>query len=425
MKILFINNFFGNFGGTENSIFSTSKILEQNGHEVFFFATDKKPYFIPDYEYSGFFPEYKKYYDMNAFQRARQAFKYLYNFDAKKKLDEYLKLIQPDIVEINNISFYLTVSVIDACKENNIPVVMVLRDPSFACPGSTLMIGDEKYCQEKYCIKHNNPIYCVKHKCYNKSLLKSINACLTALFLKAQNISTKVDKFVCASNAMRELAIESGISSDKVTVVNNFISDFYFEHKPNYKNKGYFLYVGRISKEKGINYLIDAFAKLPKEIELHIVGEGREKENLMRQAEKLNLTNVSFIEPKYGEDLIDEYQNCIASIIPSIWLEAFGLTIVESFSQGKPVIASNIGGMPEIIDKNTGIIVEPGNVDEIAQAVLKLYSNPDLVIKMGEKARKKAESKYSSQVKYENLVKVFHEFVDNNLSESCFVSASS
>lgn len=168
------------------------------------------------------------------------------------------------------------------------------------------------------------------------------------------------------------------------------------------------MYVGRLAKEKGVHYILEAFKYLPSDIKLHIVGSGPEEENLKIFAKENNLNNVEFVGRKSGSELNEEYKNCIANILPSNCFETFGLSSVEAFAHGKPVIGSNIGGIPEIVEHNkVGLIFEPGDVKTLTEHIKTLYQDVDLRTKLAKAARGKAEARYTQEVYYNNLTKVY------------------
>ena len=210
---------------------------------------------------------------------------------------------------------------------------------------------------------------------------------------------------------MRNLAINSDINPDKLIVLNSFIKESFLNISPQYNDKDYFLYIGRLSKEKGIDYLIRAISKFP-EIKLHIVGKGPEEKNLIELSKKLNTSNVNFLGFLSDKEVEREYQNCIATILPCNWFETFGLTIVESYAYGKPVIASKIGAISELIENySNGIVFQPENIDELASAINKLYKERALAVEMGKRNREKAVNLYSIEMHYKNLINIYNSLV--------------
>ena len=406
MKILHINNFFTKYGGAENSVWKISNLFKNKGNKIYYFTTDKQPYFIADYEYSKYFPQYKD----KRKSGIKDIINIFYNFEAKNNLENYLKEIQPDLIITHNILFHLTPAVFDACKKFNIPIIMYIQDPRLFCPGGLLAFSD-KYCYEEPCIK-GNPIFCIKNKCKLSSLKASIVASLNFIFVRNQNLFNKCDAIICLSGVLKNLAVRAGVPSEKIKVINHFIEEEKLLIKPVYNNKNYFLYAGRLDREKGVHFLIEAMKNVSSDIQLHIAGDGDEKENLVRQKECLNLNNIKFLGYLNRQALEEEYKNCIATVLPCNWFEAFGLTNIESFLYGKPVIASNIAAIPEIVDDGiNGILVPPANINALSAAIEKLYYNSDLVIKMGRNGRNKVENLYTANVYWDKFSKEILSFL--------------
>ena len=394
MKILLINNTFGNFGGgSEKATLETGHLLQNKDHEVYYFASDRKPYYETDYEYQDFFPKNSK--------------KIFYNKEAKLKLDSLLKKVKPDIIHINCFQHNLTSSVLTSCKESTIPTVMTLHDTNFACPAGTLL-KHETFCSTKDCIKgYSMP--CIKNCCFNKSFLKSIVSASEFFFRKNMGFYEIPKYYICPSQFILELAVESGMKREKLILINNFISNT----SDNNSQDGYFLYAGRIVKEKGLFSLINAFKDLP-HIKLRIAGNGPYEKELKKFIKQNKIKNIEFIGLKKWDELEKEYKHCLATILPTIGAEAFGLSLLESFSFGKPVIASRTGGIPEVIsDYKDGILFEPGNVEELKSAVLKLWNDPNLASNLGISAKTKLENLYSPEVYYKKLIDVYEQAINS------------
>jgi glycosyltransferase involved in cell wall biosynthesis len=402
-KIIILNNFFTGYGGAEKALLNISSIIGQI-YEIFHFSVNKKPYFIENYPYSSYFPEYFDYRKLSL-SNIKRIFKIFYNFEAKQNLEKMIDKINPDFAFIHNIHYHLTCSVVDACKEKKLPVILFLHDPRFFCPAGMLCYGDT-YCSKEFCIK-GNPINCIVHKCKQGNLKGSILSALNFLFIRSKNVLDKADAIICPSRAIYELAVRSGAKKEKLHVINHFIDKKSLETKAEYSNNNYFLYVGRLDREKGVHFLLSAMKSLPKNIALHIVGTGSESQNLQNQAAELNLSTVKFLGYLEGKELENEYKNCIATIQPCNWFETFGLTVIESFLYGKPVIASSIGAIPEIIenDKN-GILFEPANIEQLGKAIKYLHNNPKKAYEYGKNGREKVETDYNSEIFLEKFTKL-------------------
>lgn len=221
--------------------------------------------------------------------------------------------------------------------------------------------------------------------------------------------------FITPSDALRKNVLEydCGIDERRILTIPNFLSKEIYEITPNYENKKYFVYAGRLYKGKGIHILLQALNELPREIEMHIAGTGPDEEALKQYAKQNNLVNVKFLGQKNREDLFDEYQNCIANIVPSIWFENFPTANMESFINGKPVIASNIGGIPEQVEHNVnGLLFEPGNVQQLKEHIMTYWNNPQLAVEHGQNGYRKAKENYSEESYYNKIIKVYEDVIN-------------
>ena len=180
--------------GRKKSFYRDYLTLEEKGHEVFVFATDKDPYFIPDYKYSYYFPKFQRLSSLPAYQRIIKAPKYLYNPDVESRLNKYIQEIKPDVAHLHAISAYLTPAVLNACYKNNIPVVITLHDAWFVCPATTMLKGKE-YCRKELCIG-GNPIYCLLNQCNSNNIVKSFNSVFEFLFRRVFKFYDKVSCFI-------------------------------------------------------------------------------------------------------------------------------------------------------------------------------------------------------------------------------------
>ena len=403
MKILIMNAYFSPFRGGETIAYNTYKMLKENGHEVIYMAADRKPFFESNYEYSKYFIK-----DITSIKEyLRRPWAYYYNFEARNKVSKLLNDFKPDLVHVHNIITCFSPAVLEVLK--NTPTIMTVHDTGIVCPASTLMYKNKHMCNELYC-KNGNVINCLLNKCDSGKLEASFRKTLRAYFIN-KNLKY-VDKFVAPSQKLKDLLLTSGIHENEVDVINNFLTIEEYNTIPNYSNKNYFLYIGSLAKEKGVHYLLQAMNELPKSIELHIAGTGNMEQELKQFAVNNNLSNIKFLGFLDREKTYEELQNCIATILPCNWFENFPTTILESFINGKPVIASNIGGIPEQIEHNrNGFLFEVGNVTELKKCILNYAENPLIVQKHGQQAYEKAIEKYSSKRYYEELIFTYQKVI--------------
>lgn len=414
MKILFVNNFFGDYGGTETVMYEQALKLKEMGHEVFFFATDRKPFFEKSYKYSLHFPKFFDYRSKKAYKNIFNLMRPFYNNESRKKLNSLIKRVNPDIIHCHNVYFHLTPSVFKACKDNHVPVVMTLNDIRLMCPAGTLLIEGKSYCREELCITQTNPFYCAIHMCKNKSIIQSLVVSLEFFFVKYFNPYNSVFKFICPSKAILELADRAGLDKNKLYLLNNFVPSFCNENNENIDPKqDYFFFVGRLSSEKGIQMLIKTFEMLP-DIPLRIAGTGPEEVKLKIYCKQKDIKNITFLGSLDKEDLKEQYKGCIAVVLPSLWFETFGMSILESFAYGKPVIGNDKGAIGELIEDGvTGLLLNPCAIEFWVKAVNNLWNNKKLAKEMGVNAKEKAAN-YSSQEHVDELLRIYESAIKRN-----------
>lgn len=405
MKILIVNNYFKFIGGAEEITYQTFNLLRNNHFKVYYWACDKKPFIEKNYEYVKYFTEYRG----GVQNYIKNPIKYYYNTSAYNDLNSFIKVVKPDIIHLNCIDL-LTYKILDNCK--NIPTIMTVHDAGLICPATTLMYRNERICNDLYC-KNSNYFPCIINKCVHKklepSIRRSFKTYIDNKFLKY------IDKYIAPSEILKKYLVKAniGITDNNCHIINNYLSSNKIDTVFNHKKGQYFLFIGRLLDIKGIFNLLIAFKHLSHNINLHIVGIGPEEEKLKKYVVDNNLYNVKFLGFKTGKELKDEYQNCIAVIVPSNWFEIFGMINIEAFANGKPVIASNVGGIPEIVEHNiNGLLFEPANVEQLRECILKYWNNPELVIEHGKNGYKKVLTHYTEDIYYEKLIKLYEETIN-------------
>ena len=409
MKILLISGGFLNNSGADVVAHLTYEVLCRNSHDVAIFTT-KGCCCIDNYKYENLMPEPYN----TPIKYLKNIINYYYNFKSAKNLESILDDFKPDIVHVHSIRISsLTYSVLKPIIKRKIPIVMTLHGPSFICPSSVFLKKNKTLC-DKACGKNFRQFNCIINNCTGK-IERSFRLAISNFVCELTGYNKYISKFITPSNILRNLILkwDYDVIPDKIITINNSLSVTEANTIPKYSNKGYFLYSGRISEENGIRYLLQAIKDLPKGIEIHIAGKGSEENKLKQYANAHGLDNVKFLGFKNRTEIKEEYQNCIALIVPSNWFEIFGMVNIEAFINGKPVIASNIGGIPEIVENNiNGLLFEPGNVEQLKKCILKYWNNPELVVEHGKNAYQKAINKYSSDIYYQNLIKLYEEVLN-------------
>jgi len=300
----------------------------------------------------------------------------------------------------------LSNSILKPIYKNNIPVVRTIHDFGCVCP---VMGAKDFYCHKCF---SKSVFNCIKNKCSKSKFLPSLYVAVRFLINKYQMQKYPAKCYISPSKILKEQLVSAGIKSE-IKVIPNPLDTAFSGVQPNYNNKECFLYAGGLLDIKGVNVLLEAFKNLPENIELRIIGEGIQEKNYKQFVTENNLKNIKFLGAKNRKELIEEYQNCIALIVPSNWFEIFGMINIEAGINGKPVIASNIGGIPEIIEDGVnGLLFEPGNVEQLKDCILKYWNNSELVKKHGKNAYQKVISKYTEEKYYNELLEVYEEVLN-------------
>ena len=368
MKVCFISNLYYPFivGGAEISVQRIAEKMVQEGHDVFVITTnikrgrsEEKINGVKVYRlglanvYSPYSSTKKPYYLKSLYWLLN--FWNPYSYIAIK---EILKAEFPDIVHINNYRG-LSLAVFSVVKDLNLPLVFTARDYSTICLKTNLLNSEGKVCKapSKLCRLHNN-------------IVKSI-------------IQNKPDVVITASKFVIHKLKENHIfESTRCVVLPNAIDLGEILSSEKDYNTIDILYVGSLSKHKGVEILVNAFKDLQStNAVLHIVGKGSYVEHLKKISNgDRRIVFHGFLQ---GSDLSDLYRKANLTIVPSIWYEPFGLTIIESFKHGTPVLGSKIGGIQEIIEEGrNGLLFEPGNVLELREKLEHLIKSPSELAKL-------------------------------------------
>lgn len=403
MRILLVNKYFYRKGGAETYFFALAEGLRALGHDVAFFSM-QHPNNEPSY-WSKYFVSEKDYVgDISAFKKVQEASTLIYSFEAKRKFEALLEEFKPDVIHMNNVHRQLTLSILDApyLKKHHVPVVYTAHDYILVCPAYTMVNGHGEVCDA--CLdKHFT--HAMKNVCVKGSRAKSALASMEAEFLKLHHSYDKIDLIVAPSEFMKN-KLEEGGFANKVVALQNFLTDSQMAmgarvantHKFDDAQAGarpYFLFFGRLSKEKGILTLVKAFLQatglgkgagsetgagtghnevLPDTWDLHIVGDGPEREaieQLITSAGPQAVSRIHLLGYKNGEDLQREVGNARFSVLSSEWRENMPYSGLESLAAQTPVIGANIGGIPElVVEGKTGFAFESGNASDLAEILV-------------------------------------------------------
>lgn len=406
MKILLVNNYFHIVGGAETYFFNLAKLLEREGHEVIFFSMKHPKNFQSDFSkyFVSYFPPLN---ELSFPKKLRSLFRVFYSFEARKKIHQLIKDHQPDVVHIHNIWYEITHSIIQEIKNNNIPVIMTLHDYRLICPNHHLLV------KKNLCFRCRNGRYynAILKKClvgsFSRSLIGALINYFNNLIIRTYK---QIDLFVSPSNFLLDKLKENKAMSNIKIVHLSYCIDL-DEYQPIYKNnENSIVYIGRLSDEKGLEVLLDAVKDI--DITLKIIGTGSLKDYLFKKTQRENISNVKFIGFLSRDEIKKEVSKSLFSVLPSLWYENYPYSIIESFSLGKPVIASKIGGIPELVINNeTGLTFERNNHQELKEKIQFLLSNRHLIYAMGKNARLWVEQNLSFPEHYRALEHIYKQLI--------------
>jgi len=381
MKILMVNKFLYPRGGSESYMLYLGEQLCKLGHEV---------------EYFGMFDEKNKVgnsasqytsnmnFHSKGYERFLYPFRIIYSLEAARKIRKVIECFKPDIVHMNNINFQLTPSIIYAVKKKGIPLVQTVHDYQMICPNHLLYnFGKNEPCEK--CVG-GNYFHCVRNKCIHGSAAKSIIGCIEAFLYSVLNTYKKVDLFICPSNFLaNKLTSAKKYYIGKTKTIHNFIDKDKFS-KRSFQTGDYIVYVGRLSKEKGIEN-IAAAAKLLPDYKFVIAGNGPD-ESLLR-----NIPNIQLVGFLTGDKLTDLMGKAKALLLPSVCYENCPLSILEAHSMGVPVITMASGGMAELVkDGLTGTLVKKATPEAISEAIVKTVEDDEYYRIIKDNCQKEKES---------------------------------
>jgi glycosyltransferase involved in cell wall biosynthesis len=390
MKILFVHNYYQNSGGEDVVVANERALLINRGHDVALYTDDN----------------HRITSGLDKLKTASS----LYSSNASyQKLNAIVKVFKPEVIHAHNLFPLITAATYDVAFENRIPVVQTLHNYRTVC-ASGLLFRDNKPCE--LCIK-NSPYYAALHKCYRGSLLGSL--AVAQMINKHRRLKTwseKIDHFIALTEFAKEKLVSANFPSEKITVKPNFtiVRQKQAENLP----KNSVIFVGRVSQEKGIQTLIDAWMikrsmPLPR---LKIIGDGPLLKSLVHKCR--DNKNISFLGQQPEVVVTQEMETAKFLVFPSICYEGFPMVIVEALEKGLPVLCSDLGSMTSIIEDGvTGLYFKPNNPLDLSEKSNFLSKNEELLNVMGENCKRMYVRKYTPEKNYQALMSIYSGVIEN------------
>jgi glycosyltransferase involved in cell wall biosynthesis len=390
MKILVIHNFYQSSSPSgENSVFRNEvRLLETNGN-----------YVIP----------YRKSNDdiQGIGKKLRTGLNAVWSYGSYRDLKRLIRREKPDIAHFHNIWYLISPSGYYACRDAGIPIVQTLHNFRLFCLNG-LLIRNGTVCEK--CLARL-PWKGVLYGCYKNSRVYSLPIALTeGVHDLLGTWKHRIDAYIALTEFAKDKAVQGGLPERKVFVKPHFLSE---NIEPSFNDRGYGIFLGRLSYEKGVPTLIDAakthigLRRWP--LRIKIVGDGMLLKQMEDEVRTRKITNIELVGRRSFSECMELLRGAKFLIMPSISYECFPMTIREAFACGKPVIASKLGAMAELVDDGkTGLLFEPGNPEDLASKIKWMLDHRSGCIEMGKNARRVFEEKYTAEKNYEMLMGIYH-----------------
>jgi glycosyltransferase involved in cell wall biosynthesis len=392
MKILSVHNSYQLPGGEDQVFAQEADLLRSHGHQVLLYQASND-------QVTG----------TNPLVLLGNT---IWNRQIHHELEILMRREKPEIVHVHNTFPVISPAVYYAAHGEGIPVVQTLHNYRLLCPAATLF-RDGHVCEE--CVGKQIPWPAIVHGCYRGSRLATAAATtMLATHNLKQTWSQCVSTYIALTDFARDKFIAGGLPAEKILVKGNYLQN---DPGPGEGKGNYALFVGRLTPEKGISTLLEAWRQVGNELPLEIAGDGPLAPEVEKASQEME--SVTWLKWLPRAEILERMKHASVLILPSTWYEGFPMILAEAYAVGLPVIASNLGSMSSIVDHGrTGLHFAPGNADELAETVRWLRSHPDAAGDMRVQARLEYETKYTAEVNYKQLIRIYESVVGRSLLTS-------
>jgi glycosyltransferase involved in cell wall biosynthesis len=291
--------------------------------------------------------------------------------------------------------------------------VLTLHNYRLFC-AAAIPLRDGKTCTD--CLDRRSVLPAVRHGCYRGSRLATLPLALNVAIARATSLWQRhVDAFIALTEFQRGLMVGAGLPAERVFVKPNFYPGRP-PVRPWQERDRYVLFVGRLSEEKGVSHLMDAWALWGSDApELRIVGDGPLRPALEAQASRTSL-RARFLGQLPAGEAEAEIAGARLLILPSIWFEGFPLVIREALAFGTPAAVSDIGPLPGLVDHGrAGLVFRPGDAASLLSTVRRAWEATGELERLGAAARRLFEEKYGEEANHALLIQIYDRAVESCL----------
>jgi glycosyltransferase involved in cell wall biosynthesis len=382
MRVLQVHNHYKISAGEDTVFFAEAALLEEHGHEVEKLTLSNN--------------------DVNSLsEKLKSALGVIYNTGSASIVEKKILAFRPDVIHVHNFFPLISPAVFYMARKHKVPVVMTLHNYRLICPSAYLHYNGRVHMEN---VHKAFPLAAIMEGAYRNSRFQTASVVLaTGVHKLLGTWQHKVDRFITLTSGAADLFLNSSLKlrPEQLVVKPNFTADLGVSTS---ERENYFLYVGRLSPEKGVSTLLKASEKHP--FSLKIIGDGSMREEVEQHAAKH--PQVEYLGYQKTDRVVQELKAARALIFTSEWPEMFGMSIIEAFSTGTPVVASNIGGGGQLVQHgHNGLHYEPGNVEEMVRQVKTLEQDTANAQVLGKNARQDYEAYFTPEANYQMLLQLY------------------
>ena len=380
-NVLVAHNRYQQRGGEDESTSSEIALLRSRGHKVTEFIEDNE-----------------RIVDLSL---PRVALRTVWSQESYRRLRRLIREQRPAVVHVQNFFPLVSPAVYYAARAEGVPVVQTLRNYRLLCSNG-LFFRDGHVCED--CLGKILPWPGVVHACYRGSRASTVPVAAMISTHRALRTWTRmVDVYIALTEFARQKFLEGGLPAKKLTTKPNFVHP---DPGPGEGRGGYAMFVGRLSSEKGVGTLLEAWERLGGRIPLKVAGDGPLASQIIEATGKP--LGIEWLGRKPLEEVYALMGEASMLIFPSEWYETFGRVAVEAFAKGTPAIAANIGAIAEVVDHGrTGLHFRPGDPEDLASQVELALNSPAKLAVMRREARAEFESRYTAEANYRRLIEIY------------------
>jgi glycosyltransferase involved in cell wall biosynthesis len=402
LRVLHVNKYLYRRGGAEAYMLELADLQTRAGHQVAFFGMDHQDN-LPQ-RYAAHFPPYLSLDPppSSVGGRLATAAHIVYSPASRRGIEQVVRSFRPDVAHVHNIYHQLSPSVLRPLAEHGVPTVLTLHDYKLICP-SYQLLDHGRICEA--CLGGRFH-HAVLRRCKDGSLGASTLVAVESTVHRLTRAYGVAGLMISPSRFLAGKMLQAGVYPERLTVLDHFVDTA--GTAPKATPGGKVVFAGRLAPEKGLDALIEAIARVGAGAELDVAGDGPERARLEALAAARAPGRVRFHGRLPKDRLLDLIRAAAVVAVPSRWHENQPMAVLEAFACGVPVVTTNLGGLPELVDQGRdGVVVDADDLQALAGALEGLLADPERAFAMGRAARAKAERRFAPERHLDQLQRLY------------------